>query len=264
MRLPIPVLAAIYKLSMTMSYADDTLKNEEVKPLMDFLTSLDNYSNFLMHEVSVYANERMDAKQAILAVQKLDTETKQIVSNLLCSIAQSDREVTTEEVEMLRDIIVACELPLPTNIDPNQTVNDDNDTITPTFIIAQSNGLARPVQIKGEDWRVIDETLSAEIGASRTEVVRFTAPLNALSHRVCPSGYHLVFLVDRNGYSRSDIGDNMTGTLLYGSGHTIMGDIVFALETDSGYNLEGIKSAKLLNTIYATVNEAVGGLLRLE
>jgi hypothetical protein len=75
---------------------------------------------------------------------------------------------------------------------------------------------------------------------------------------------HLVFLVDREGYKKDGLGDNMTGTLLYGSGHEILGNIVFALESDSGYKLMGFTSAALIENAYIEINAAVGNLLRLE
>ena len=56
----------------------------------------------------------------------------------------------------------------------------------------------------------------------------------------------------------------MTGTILYGSGAEIRGDIIFALETDKGYELKGVESMVLLDNIYYAVNDAVGNLLRLE
>ena len=65
-------------------------------------------------------------------------------------------------------------------------------------------------------------------------------------------------------YKKDGLGDNMTGTLLYGSGHEILGNIVFALESDSGYKLMGFTSAALIENAYIEINAAVGNLLRLE
>ena len=95
-------------------------------------------------------------------------------------------------------------------------------------------------------------------------MVRFTPALNAISEQLRLNGRHLVFMVARNGYGDKTVGDNMTATLLYGGGYPIYGNIVFALETDKGYEIEGFRTKSLLNETFETVNRAVDGLLRTE
>jgi hypothetical protein len=94
------------------------------------------------------------------------------------------------------------------------------------------------------------------------EVVRYTSALNALSQQLELIDCHLVFMVARNGYINS-VGDNMPASLLYGGG-PIYGNIVFALETDKGYEIEGITSRSLLSEVFDAIDDAVDGLLRTE
>ena len=86
---------------------------------------------------------------------------------------------------------------------------------------------------------------------------------NDISEQLHLRGRHLVFMVARNGYVNA-VGDNMPATLLYGGGYPIMGNIVFALETDKGYEIEGITSRNLIAEILGAIDTAVGGLLRTE
>lgn len=202
----------------------------------------------------------MSIEQAVELVANMDVDAKQKVVNVYADIVRADGDITENEITMFNGAIKLCGLPQPTT----PLVDDPDDVISPTFIIAQTNGLARPFQSEAEGWQQLDADLGEQIGAERLEVVRYTAPLNELSKRVGLVGCHLVFLVDRNGYAKEDIGDNMTGTILYGSGAEIRGDIIFALETDKGYELKGVESMVLLDNIYYAVNDAVGNLLRLE
>ena len=118
-------------------------------------------------------------------------------------------------------------------------------------------------QSENEDWDTLGKELSEWIGANgRVEVVRYTSALNALSEQLQLNKRHLVFMVARNGYV-DEVGDNMPATLLYGGG-PIYGNVVFALETDKGYEIEGITSKSLLTEVFEAVNNAVDGLLRVE
>ena len=180
--------------------------------------------------------------------------------DLYCDIVRADGQITERELTIFNGARKLCGQPEPTT----PLVDNPEDVIPPTFIIAQTNGLARISQSNADDWRTLDAELAEQIKAERTEVVRYTAALNELLKRLGLVDCHLVFLVDRAGYSKSDIGDNMIGTLLYDSGSEILGDIVFALETDSGYKLSGIKSATLAENIYYEINQKVGNLLRLD
>ena len=254
------LLAAIYKIGSCIVTADGQIKREAVSPLTDFYYSINGFNDDAMQIVVDCANNQMSIEQAVELVANMDVDTKQKVVNVYADIVRADGDITENEITMFNGAIKLCGLPQPTT----PLVDDPDDVISPTFIIAQTNGFARPFQSEAKDWQQLDADLGEQIGAERLEVVRYTAPLNELSKRVGLVGCHLVFLVDRNGYAKEDIGDNMTGTILYGSGAEIRGDIIFALETDKGYELKGVESMVLLDNIYYAVNDAVGNLLRLE
>lgn len=260
MKVTIELLAAIYKIGSCIVTADGQIKREAVSPLSDFYYSINGFNDDAMQMVVDCANNQMSIEQAVELVANMDVDAKQKVVNVYADIVRADGDITENEITMFNGAIKLCGLPQPTT----PLVDNPDDVISPTFIIAQTNGLARPFQSKAEDWQQLDADLGEQIDAERLEVVRYTAPLNELSKRVGLVGCHLVFLVDRNGYAKEDIGDNMTGTILYGSGAEIRGDIIFALETDNGYKLKGIESMVLLDNIYCAVNDAVGNLLRLE
>ena len=233
MKVTIELLAAIYKIGSCIVTADGQIKREAVSPLTDFYYSINGFNDDAMQMVVDCANNQMSIEQAVELVANMDVDAKQKVVNVYADIVRADGDITENEITMFNGAIKLCGLPQPTT----PLVDDPDDTIAPTFIIAQTNGLARPFQSEAEDWQQLDADLGEQIGAERLEVVRYTAPLNELSKRVGLVGCHLVFLVDRNGYAKEDIGDNMTGTILYGSGAEIRGDIIFALETDKGYEL---------------------------
>ena len=260
MKVTIELLAAIYKIGSCIVTADGQIKREAVSPLTDFYYSINGFNDDAMQMVVDCANNQMSIEQAVELVANMDVDAKQKVVNVYADIVRADGDITENEITMFNGAIKLCGLPQPTT----PLVDDPDDVIAPTFIIAQTNGFARPFQSEAEDWQQLDADLGEQIGAERLEVVRYTAPLNELSKRVGLVGCHLVFLVDRNGYAKEDIGDNMTGTILYGSGAEIRGDIIFALETDKGYELKGVESMVLLDNIYYAVNDAVGNLLRLE
>jgi hypothetical protein len=102
------------------------------------------------------------------------------------------------------------------------------------------------------------------MGCDRVEVVRYTPALNAVSNNLGLKGQHIVFMVARNGYGDKTVGDNMPGTLLYGGGYPIYGNIVIALETDNGYEIEGFITQHILDMAFEEVNKAVDGLIRME
>ena len=260
MKVTIELLAAIYKIGSCIVTADGQIKREAVSPLTDFYYSINGFNDDAMQMVVDCANNQMSIEQAVELVANMDVDAKQKVIDLYADIVRADGDITENEITMFNGAIKLCGLPQPTT----PLVDNPDDTIAPTFIIAQTNGFARPFQSEAKDWQQLDADLGEQIGAERLEVVRYTAPLNELSKRVGLVGCHLVFLVDRNGYAKKDIGDNMTGTILYGSGAEIRGDIIFALETDKGYELKGVESMVLLDNIYYAVNDAVGNLLRLE
>ena len=142
---------------------------------------------------------------------------------------------------------------------------DGDDAIIPAFLVVNFYGITSLQQSENEEWSSLGDEIAKWIESpTGVQVVRFTAPLNALSKKLRLNERHLVFLMARNGYGDMTVGDNMPATLLYGGGYPLYGNIVIALETDNGYEIEGICSRKLLDEVFAAVNEAVDGLLRVE
>lgn len=199
-------------------------------------------------------------ERSVELVKSLDVDVKKRLVNIYADIVRADEQISDKKMVMFNGVRNLCGLPAPAT----PLVDNSDDVIAPTFIAAKTNGLAYPFQSTAESWQELDADIAEHIGAERTEIVRFTAPLNTLSKQLGLVDCHLVFLVDREGYKKDGLGDNMTGTLLYGSGHEILGNIVFALESDNGYKLMGFTSAALIENAYIEINATVGNLLRLE
>lgn len=261
MKVTIETLAAIYNIGMSIAAGDGKFTQENVMPLEKFYTSIKGFDTEAMKKVIDCAsnNTNLTIERSIELIKVLDADVKLKLANIFADIVRSDEEISENKLQLFNGATNLCGLPAPTT----PIVGNEDDVITPTFIIAQTNGFARPFQSEATDWQTLDAELAEQIGAERTEVVRYTAPLNELSKRIGLRGYHLVFLVDRNGYA-SGAGDNMTGTILYGSGAEIRGNIVFALETDNNYKICGSTSMAQIDGIYNAINDAVGDLLRLE
>ena len=262
MRVTIETLAAIFNLGSAIANAHALATAEKSKPVSNFLYGIKGFDDNAMRTVIDCANNNhnLTPERCIELVSALDADAKQKVVDVLAEIVRAGGEIVPEEMQMYVGIVDLCKLPQPT-VPFEQDVVDA--LYEPAYLIARTNGLVVPYMTASVGAQ-LDAELAEKIKAERTEVVRYTAALNALTKQIGLSGCHLVFLVDRNGYAKEDIGDNMTGTILYGSGQPILGDIVFALETDSGYNIKGVDSVKLLTDIYNSINNAVGDLLRLE
>jgi uncharacterized tellurite resistance protein B-like protein len=262
MKVTIETLAAIYNIGMSIVMGDGDLKPESVVPLEKFYGSISGFTNEAMKKVldCVQNNKNLTIERSVELVKALDVDVKQKLVDIFADIVRADEKISEKKMVLFNGARNLCGLPAPTE----PLVDNPEDVIAPTFIAAKTNGLAYPFQSKAESWQELDADIAEHIGADRTEVVRFTAPLNRLSKVLGLVDCHLVFLVDRDGYQKEDIGDNMTGTLLYGSGHEILGNIVFALESDNGYKLMGFTSASLIENAYIEINAAVGDLLRLE
>lgn len=262
MRVTIETLAAIFNLGSAIANAHALATAEKSKPVSNFLYGIKGFDDNAMRTVIDCANNNpnLTPERCIELVSALDADAKQKVVDVLAEIVRAGGEIISEEMQMYVGIVDLCKLPQPT-VPFEQDVADA--LYEPAYLIARTNGLVVPYMTASVGAQ-LDAELAEKIKAERTEVVRYTAALNALTKQIGLSGCHLVFLVDRNGYAKEDIGDNMTGTILYGSGQPILGDIVFALETDSGYNIKGVDSVKLLTDIYNSINNAVGDLLRLE
>ena len=262
MRVTIETLAAIFNLGSAIANAHALATAEKSKPVSNFFYGIKGFDDNAMRTVIDCANNNpnLTPERCIELVSALDADAKQKVVDVLAEIVRAGGEIISEEMQMYVGIVDLCKLPQPT-VPFEQDVADA--LYEPAYLIARTNGLVVPYMTASVGAQ-LDAELAEKIKAERTEVVRYTAALNALTKQIGLSGCHLVFLVDRNGYAKEDIGDNMTGTILYGSGQPILGDIVFALETDSGYNIKGVDSVKLLTDIYNSINNAVGDLLRLE
>lgn len=262
MKVTIETLAAIYNVGMAIVMADGELKPEYVAPLEKFYGGINGFTNEAMMKVVDCANnnKNLTMERSVELVKSLDVDVKMRLVNIYADIVRADEQISDKKMVMFNGVRNLCGLPAPAT----PLVDNSDDVIAPTFIAAKTNGLAYPFQSTAESWQELDADIAEHIGAERTEIVRFTAPLNTLSKQLGLVDCHLVFLVDREGYKKDGLGDNMTGTLLYGSGHEILGNIVFALESDNGYKLMGFTSAALIENAYIEINATVGNLLRLE
>ena len=262
------ILAAIYRVAKHLIFADDTPKDEEIQPLYDFFQTFPAVDQELLNKI-LGTGEEMDDTRALILIKGLDDDGKQQVSNLFAKIICADNELTDKEKELFFKVKDLCELPDP--IDENaeeepeaEEPAEEEEEIIPAFMVANFYGIVSVHQSEHEDWATLGDEIASWMGCDRVEVVRFTPALNAISEELHLNGRHLVFMVARNGYGDKTVGDNMTATLLYGGGYPIYGNIVFALETDQGYEIEGFRTKSLLNETFETVNNAVDGLLRTE
>ena len=262
------ILAAIYRVAKHLIFADDTPKDEEIQPLYDFFQTFPAVDQELLNKI-MGTGEEMDDTRALILIKGLDDDGKQQVSNLFAKIICADNELTDKEKELFFKVKDLCELPDP--IDENAEEEpeaeepvEEEEEIIPAFMVANFYGIVSLHQSEHEDWNTLGDEIASWMGCDRVEVVRFTPALNAISEQLRLNGRHLVFMVARNGYGDKTVGDNMTATLLYGGGYPIYGNIVFALETDKGYEIEGFRTKSLLNETFETVNRAVDGLLRTE
>lgn len=300
MKITLETLAAIVRVCDLIANIDDNYSKSEGKEIVDFLYTFDGMDGDTVTQIAQLAEE-MDDDQADALIKALDDEGKQMVSNLFAKIILADDVVTDDEKKLFWDLQEVFDLPDPVDDDEpeeddededeydededeeddeddedeeddeededddeDDDEEDEDDGIVPAFIVVNFDGFTSVKQSENEDWGTLGGELSSWIGADgRVEVVRYTHPLNALSQKLDLNERHLVFMVARNGYI-NDVGDNMPATILYGGGAPIYGNIVFALETDKGYEIEGITSRSLLTEVFDAINEAVDGLLRVE
>ena len=213
-------------------------------------------------------------KAIIIPTTPATNEAKQEIANVFARIVCED-ELTDQEKDLYFKISEYCGLPDPVGDsepeDEEEEYEDDEeeeeeeideeDCIVPAFFVVNYHGMVRTQQSEAEDWDTLGKLLAKWIRADRVEIVRFTPPLNALTRELELNNRHLVFMVSRNGYDE-EVGDNMPATILYGGGYPIYGNVVFALETDDGYEIEGFRSRSLLSEALDAVNDAVDGLLR--
>lgn len=260
MKVTLETLAAIYKISVHLASADGEVSNNEVKHLFEFFQKFEGLDQNTVRQLMEYG-ESMDDARALQLIANTDDEAKQEIANVFAGIV-CEGDLTEQEKNLYFRISEYCNLPDP--VDDNSQPDpeeDEEDRIIPAFFSVNFHGMVSMHQSEAEDWDTLGDQLAEWIGADRVEIVRYTRPLNALTEQLELNGRHLVFMVARNGYSQT-VGDNMPATLLYGGGYPIYGNVVFALETDQGYEIEGFRSRSLFTEALNAVNNAVDGLLR--
>lgn len=264
MNITLETLAAIFRVGGHLVRLDGEIKREEVAPITDFFNTFEGMDEETMQAIVDHANNEMTDGRALDLITAMEPEDKQQIADLFAKIVCADGVVTDEEKEIYQKICSICGLPAPGDSSSAEEQQEEETVIIPAFLLVKSNGHTSIKQSENEDWNSLSKDIASWIDADRVEVVRFTKPLNALTEKLNLNGRHLVFLVDRNFLMRSDLGDNMPGTILYGSGYEILGDIVFALETDDDYQIEGIFTQSLLVEVGTEINNAVGDLLIMD
>lgn len=269
-------LSAIYRIAKYFIYADGDMTDEEVKPLFDFFQTFPDIDKEKLDFIMKSGDEMADSR-AVELISGLDADGKQQMSNLFAKIICTDGQLTDDEKRLFFRVRDLCDLPDPESEDSEDEEEsgqapapaaapaaEEDDTIMPAFIVVTYQGFCTFEQSPNRDWGTLGGELADWIGADGVEVVRYTPALNALSEKLRLNQRHLVFMVARNGYGDKTVGDNMPATILYGRGYPLYGNIVFALETDQGYEIEGIITKKLLVETATAINEAVDGLLRMK
>ncbi|MBR6457137.1 MAG: hypothetical protein IKS71_00935 [Bacteroidales bacterium] len=264
-------LGAIYRIAKYFIFVDGELTEEEVKPIFDWFQTFPDIDKEKLDYIIDLGENKITDERAIELISKLEPDGKQQMSNLFAKIICADGELTEGEKNMFFKVQDLCGLPDPVSEGAQEEEapeepaeeEDDDDSIIPAFLVATCQGIVTVKQSENENWRELEDDLSSWIGANGIEIVRFTPALNQLSEDLRLNERHLVFMLDRNPGFKTR-GDNMTASILYGRGYPIYGDIIFGLETDKGYEIEGVRSRSLLVEIFEKVNAAVNGLLRVQ
>ena len=269
MQTKIDTLAAICKLAIAFCNTDGEGSDSETNILYDFLSGFEEVTPEIADQVIQMAFE-MEAREAFIRTSCLAEEDKERVSNFIADIICDNGQLTPEEEEYYHRVCATCGLPdileerIIRDESPEAAPAEVEDTeIYPSFVVIDFRGNATYRWVEQEDWDTLRGEMCTWIQANQIEVVRYTKPLNALSKKLELVGKHLVFLTSRNGFTVT-VGDNMTATLLYDGGYELFGNIIIALETDDGYEIEGFKMQSLLDNAFFAVDEAVGGLLSLK
>ena len=257
-------LAAIYHLAKKLIATDGEVKEEELRILWDFFHTFGEMNSSVLGFIMSTGN-KMSFEEACSNIAGLDEGAKQQISNLFAKIVCADGDLTEDERDLYCQIGELCGLPGPETAEETEEKEEaPEDAIIPAFILVNYYGIATIKQSEHKDWNTLGDEIASWMGCDRVEVVRYTPALNAVSNNLGLKGQHIVFMVARNGYGDKTVGDNMPGTLLYGGGYPIYGNIVSALETDNGYKIKGFPTQRLFNNAFAAVNEAVDGLIRTE
>lgn len=251
-------LGAIFRVCVYVMNADGGITPEEVVPFRKFIYRFEGFTREEVNEVMRIGQQEVSDQRALQLIAAFDDETKVEVANLLAEVAVINGEYSAKEEELLNAMVEACGLPQPV------IEGQGEDQIPPLFIVVKTNGKVNLCVADSNEWSDVEAAVAPAIGAERLEVVRFTPRLKQLTYDLGLVRSHLVFLMDRNAALKEDARDNMTGTVLYGTGYEIMGNIAFCLETDEGYNVVGIESMKKAMEIFDAINDAVSEMLTLE
>ena len=128
--------------------------------------------------------------------------------------------------------------------------------VSPSVIIIRTSGAASVME--ADVFAMSYREMRQLIGAEGLDAVHFSDPLNQIT-KVCRfRGYHLAMYVDRDGYAK-DLPDNATGTILYGTGAEIRGDVIIALE-DNKYDTHSFHFKEDLDNVFDEISRLTGGL----
>ena len=259
MTVSLDILAAVYYFSKMLAHMDGEIEDEEIQVLFDFFTTFREMDNAVLRKISELA-EDLDDDKAMALIDSLDDDGKKQVGELFLNVISADGLIDSKEEALFNLLKETCNL--PASVDDSHAIREADDAIVPAFLVVNYNGVGTMQQSEHEDWSTLGDELASWIRAKRVEVVRFTSPLNALSEKLNLLGRHLVFMIARS-HEDMTVGDNMPATILYGAGVPLYGNIVFALETDEDYEIEGFRTLGLFNEAMRAINEAVDDLIQL-
>lgn len=270
MKASLEVLAAIYYLARSFAAIDGEVEDEEVQVLYDFFSTFRTMDNRILHQIFDLADQ-LDIPKSMALIDSLDDDAKKQVGEVFLNIISADGLIDEGEEKAFETLKKICGL--PTSLDESNAIRDVvvwdpepeevDDEIVPAFLVVNFNGVGTMQQSESEDWSALGDEIASWIQARRVEVVRFTPPLNAISEKLNLLGRHLVFMIARGNVEDMTVGDNAPASILYGGGGPLYGNVVFALETDGDYEIEGFRTLGLFNQAMHEINEAVDGLITL-
>lgn len=281
MTVSLRTLAAILFFARRLCHMDGKAQDEETEVLSDFFDTFKGLNDEMFEKIMALEDD-MNTETALSLIEGLDDDGKKQVGELFLKIISADGLISEEEEYLFNRIRRFCHLPASVhdsvafwqrlwNAEPKDSGTEKeegkspegaDDGIVPAFLVVNCNGVGTMQQSEHEDWSTLGDELASWIRARRVEVVRFSPPLNALSEKLDLLGRHLVFMIAR-GYDDTTVGDNAPASILYGGGEPLYGNVVFALETDEDYEIEGFRTLSLFNEAMQAINEAVDGLIQL-
>ena len=289
MTVSLQTLAAIYYFAKKLAHMDGEIEDEEIQVLYDFFGTFRKMDNTQFHKIFDLA-DGMDDNKAMELIDCLDDDGKKQVGELFLNVISADGLIDDQEEALFELLKATCNLPASVSDsdaiyhvrlwDPEEenggteeeekveeeeaeSPEEADDEIVPAFLVVNFNGVGTMQQSESEDWSTLGDEIASWIQARRVEVVRFTPPLNAISEKLNLLGRHLVFMIARGYVEDMTVGDNAPASILYGGGGPLYGSVVFALETDGDYEIEGFRTLSLFNQAIQEINEAVDGLIEL-